>query len=103
MGPVSRKMLSERQLSSSLFPRLSSSSSSPALKLSCAGFTSERQQKVSVLRLHVSSAFNKQSRGPTGRWEKASVSVIWCNAPTSAFMFFKKKISELPNQRSKLK
>lgn len=79
-GTCRQKMLSEQQLSSSLFPRLCSDALS--FSLSRAWFTSERQQKVSVLHLHVGLAFNKQNNSLTGRWEKASASVIWGDAPT---------------------
>lgn len=79
-GTCWQKTLSEQELSSSLFPRPSSYAFSFCFSL--AWFTSERQQKVSVLHLHVGLAFNKQNRSLTGRWEKASASVIWGDATT---------------------
>lgn len=47
-----------------------------------AWFTSERQQKVSALHLHVGSAFNKQNSSLAGHWERASAIVIWGDATT---------------------
>lgn len=89
-------MLSERQLSGPLSPRLSSSSLSLGV-FPRARITSERQQKVSVLHLHVGTAFNKQSGRLTGHWEKASASVIWSNAPhfKQAFMLFQVSFANL--------
>lgn len=95
-GTCQQKMLSERQLSGPLSPRLSSSSLSLGV-FSRSRITSERQQKVSVLHLHVGAAFNKQSGSLTGHWEKASASVIWSNAPhfKQAFLLFQGSFATL--------
>lgn len=79
MGPVSRK----RSLSANCQVRSSLASLLPLslVVFSCARFTSERQQKVSVLHLRVDLAFNKQSGRLSGRWEEASAGGIWCEAP----------------------